>query len=788
MRLHTMVSLVAVVASISLCGAVTLVEQGQPKSVIVVAPAAPDSVHYAAKELQEYLRQVSGVTVPIQTTVAVPGGTVIYVGESDSTRKLGLTLDGLTSDGFKIVSGNTWVAIFGRDYAGPPIAAWRNPWRYHEVYNKQLKLGAFGEAGTLYGVYRFLEDVCGVRWYMPGPLGTVVPKKATISTGTLDLRVSPAFEYRYPWLCNFAQSAADAVWYRRAGFGAAYPAQIIDSFGLFTAKYAKTHPEYFALIGGKRDFANLSTIVGPGNLCLSNPAVARQWAADISAYFDQNPNQFIFPLSPNDGMKKICECQACQAQIDPALGDSGKFSNYVWTFIDTVARDVAVKHPDKWVGGIAYESYNFPPTRLKTLAPNVAVMICKMRATFADPKEEARMRASIASWNEKTKTLYFWEYYLHSWLPWRNFPVFFPHLIARDLQHLRGIGKGEFIEAESSVGGKSGTLECPGMAHLNLYFTARLLWNPNLDLDAALADYYAKFYGPAQPPMQEFWTTAEKIWMDKSPRGDPVNVYTKAEMDRLSGCLDQAVAKTVPGSVYRQRVELIQAEFLPAKRKLANVLVVNPPKLVFAGPVPAPQLDGRLEDSAWQGFEPFGFVDNDGEAAEFKTWGYAAWDDENLYLAFANYDPAMNQLAAKATRRDQHYGPGMWDDDSMEIFICPDPANRKKYYQFIINAKGQIWDARAEADKAMTPEVQWNSYTQAAARLEPNRWVVEVRIPLRDLGISAPVAGKSIAVNFFRNRHCGQPVVYSCWSPTLNIQHAIPARFGLMEFKKKIDQ
>lgn len=785
MRLRTMVSLVTAVASASLSGAVTLVEQGQPKSVIVVAPAAPDSVRYAAKELQEYLRQVSGATVPVQTTATAPGATVIYVGESDGTRKLGLNLDGLTGDGFKIVSGDSWVAILGRDYAGPPISGFRNPWQYHEVYNASLKIGAFGETGTLYGAYRFLEDACGLRWYMPGPLGTVVPQKATIRVDTLNLRVSPAFAYRYVWFCNFAKSEVDAAWYRRAGFGAAYPAQIIDSFGLFTAKHAKAHPEYFALIGGKRDFANLSTIQGPGNLCLSNPDVARQWVADINAYFDQNPNQFIFPLSPNDGMRKICECKACQAQIDPDLGEAGKFSNYVWTFIDTVARGVAVKHPDKFVGGIAYESYNSPPTRINTLAPNVAVMICKSRASFANPKEEARLRASIASWNGKTKNLYFWEYYEHSWLPWRNFPVFFPHLIASDLQHLRGIGKGEFIEAESSVGGASGKIECPGMAHLNLYFTARLLWNPDLDLDAALANYYASFYGLAQPPMQEFWTAAEKIWLDKSPRGDPVNVYTKAEMDRLSGCLDQAVAKTSPGSVYRQRVELIQAEFLPARRKLANVLVVTPPKLVLSGPAPAIKLDGRLDDPAWQGFEPFGFVDNSGEAAEFKTWGYAAWDDENLYLAFANYDPAMNQLVAKASRRDQNFNPAIWNDDSMEIFICPDPANRKNYYQFIINAKGQIWDARAEASKAMTPEVGWNSQAAATARLEPNRWVAELRIPLRDLGVSAPVAGKSIAVNFFRNRHCGSPVVYSCWSPTLTIQHANPARFGLIEFKRK---
>jgi hypothetical protein len=79
-------------------------------------------------------------------------------------------------------------------------------------------------------------------------------------------------------------------------------------------------------------------------------------------------------------------------------------------------------------------------------------------------------------------------------------------------------------------------------------------------------------------------------------------------------------------------------------------------------------------------------------------------------------------------------------------------------------------------------DLAWNSGAEATASREPNRWVLEMRIPLRELGIGSPVAGKTILANFFRNRYCGGPAVYSCWSPTLTIQHANIGRFGKIVF------
>ncbi len=759
---------------------IVLAKDGRPAASIVVAPDAPDSVRYAAGELQEYVARVSGARLPI---VSSPGaGAAICVGESAFTRRMGIDTRGLGKDGFRIVCRGNRAAILGRDYSGPPVFGLRNPWRMVEVYNDKLKIGAFGESGTLYGVYRFLEDACGVRWYMPGDLGAVVPRRSTISVSPMQLSVSPDFEYRYPWFCNFADSETDARWFRRAGFGAPAPAQCIDSFAMFL-KHKDEHPEYFALIGGKRDFTNLSCIQGGGNLCLSNPGVARQWIADICEYFRNNPAQTIFPLAPNDGMTKICECPDCRRQVDPKLGEAGRFSNYVWSFVDTVARGVAKECPGKMVGCIAYEGYSLPPARLAKLSPNVAVMICRSRSSFADPLARAQADAVVAGWRKRTPNIYVWEYYLFSWPPMRGFPVFFPHLIASDLRRLKGVSRGEFIEAESAPGGTN-HVDCPGMTHLDLYLTARLLWNADLDVDRTLEEYYTLFYGPARVPMKEFWTTAARVWMARGGAGDPVKIYTRADLERLSGCLERAAVAAPAGSDYRKRVELIRGEFQPPRRMLANALVLTPPRLAPAGPSPAIRVDGRLDDAAWKRATPFEFVNVDGEAAAYRTRGYIAWDRDYLDLAFENDEPEMGRLNVRATRRDQNDDPGMWEDDSIEVFIAPDPAKPESFCQFIVNAAGLLWDARVSGPGAR-PDLGWNSHAEVATVREPSRWVLEMRIPFRDLGIDPPIQGKAVLANFFRNRYCGGPAVYSCWSPTLTIRHATVARFGRIELGKR---
>ena len=76
-------------------------------------------------------------------------------------------------------------------------------------------------------------------------------------------------------------------------------------------------------------------------------------------------------------------------------------------------------------------------------------------------------------------------------------------------------------------------------------------------------------------------------------------------------------------------------------------------------------------------------------------------------------------------KRDSH----VWKDDYVEMFICP-YGEMNKYYQFIINSNGAVWDAKV--DKAMA-EKPWHSNIELKTFKDKDAWYVEGRIPVKDM-------------------------------------------------------
>lgn len=760
------------------CFGMDLVRDGRPAATIVVAPDAPGMVRFAATELQAYVEKATGATLPIAETGPPDGGPRVFVGESEATRQLGLSAEGLRPDGFSIIARDNWLALFGRE--SEPVYANAHPFRPGQSYHPPSGISRYGETGALYAVYQFLYDHCGIRWYMPGELGEVVPRQATIEVGDLELDRAPDFEYRFLYHADLVKDDDATYWYRRIGYGAPTPVWINHSFFWFN-KYRETNPEYYALLpDGSRDFNVTSD--PPGNFCLSEPGFLQQVVADIRAYFDENPGQRMFPVMPNDSWTRICECDKCQAQVNPD-SRTGKYSDYLWNFVNEVARQIHESHPDKLIGCCAYAHYLDPPATIEKLSPNVAVMIA------AGPRA-GRMtdeyRDFVEAWSRKADTLYRWEYYLYGLndRTVQGLPMLFSANIAEDLRLLKGKSGGELIEAESWRARTDDTykMHYPGMTHLNLYLTGKLLWDAEADVDALLEDYYSRFYGPAREPMRAFWTLAERLWTERTAEGAPqlFGVYTEARIDELLSHLNQAAVSCAPESPERRRVELLLSELSPVKDRVRNVRVSTRVSVgVPHVPVP-PVIDGVLDDEAWRQAARIDFVGMTGEPAEHGTDGFLAWDEQHLYLAFVNAEPNPAGIRALATERDGRTRPYIWDDDAVEIIINVHPVQDKQYYQFIVNARGTLWDGFWGSDEFGPDHYMWDSGFEAATRVGENEWVAEIRIPLQDLGVTEP-EGKRFSANFYRNRALeGQAMQYSYWSPTLVFNHHRPERFGFI--------
>ncbi|MBM3500818.1 MAG: hypothetical protein FJX74_19330, partial [Armatimonadetes bacterium] len=146
-----------------------VVQEGQPVATIVTAEDPGPKVAAAAEELRTYLERMSGARLLVVTDAESPAGALILVGKSRLTQRLAVPIpSGLTNarreEGYVVVCRGDRLVLAGND-EGP----------YH---------------GTEYAVYDLLGRL-GVRWFMPGEYGEIVPRQSTISVSELQVREQP---------------------------------------------------------------------------------------------------------------------------------------------------------------------------------------------------------------------------------------------------------------------------------------------------------------------------------------------------------------------------------------------------------------------------------------------------------------------------------------------------------------------------------------------------------------------------------------------------------------------
>ncbi len=347
--------------------------------------------------------------------------------------------------------------------------------------------------------------------------------------------------------------------------------EALHSFKYFVKKHFKTHPEYFYNYGKTRY----------PHLVLTEPGVLEQFVKDIREYFDAHPERRIYPVMPDDMNldRDIEKDERLKGVDDPSMGREGRFSDYLWNFVNNVAKEIYKTHPDKLIACCAYSDYVTPPKTIKRLNPNVAVMIAKARVNYNDPQKKKKINNFVKEWKKKCDNIYVWEYY--NWyycggvLP--GTPKFFPHIIADDLKFLKGISRGESIEAETV----SPPLKAAHhiMTHLNYYVTARYFWDADQNIEELLSDYYGKFYGPAKDEMRKFYTRAEEFHMNRED--------VKKHGEELVGYLKEA-KKKAGDTIYGKRVDLMLSE--------ASLMIKKPPVTSHFPCVPLGKTEGEIKE------------------------------------------------------------------------------------------------------------------------------------------------------------------------------------------------
>ncbi|MCE9607692.1 MAG: DUF4838 domain-containing protein [Planctomycetia bacterium] len=734
-----------------------LVEDGQPRAEIVIAENPQRSARLAAHDLQTYVKKMSGAHLPIVVTPS-ESAVKVFVGRSEHTDRLKITAEGLKHGAYRIVSGDKWLVLIGDDTEFTPIEPWAKfsgerdengkvqaewdkitgaKWGLPmtSLYKNRLTLpGVIGrpdaavgkiepwqawggdERGSFNAVAGFLNGL-GVRWYLPGELGEIVPTLKSIPLPKVDEIVRPDIPLR-SFNFRFANNGIEtAMWAMRLGVREPLNSQHAHGMVIVTMREANftAHPEWFALYGGKRQFQ-------PGysknQLCYSNEELFQETVRYVRALFDHYQFEVVSVMPP-DGYTAMCQCKLCEGKDSPERDSSGLMSDHVWDFVNRVAKEVRKTHPDKKICNCAYGSYALPPLKIAKLEPNVVVGIVGGRGAPRSnkPEQQAEIALRRAAWSAKTDNpIMIFENYPITDRGW-YLPAFTPAALGASVNATKGISQGEDITLTMKFNNAGA-----GLNHFLVYFTARSYWGgKNLDVDAMFREYCRLFYGPAEREMHTFFNYCEANWQEMEK--------DKTKVDAALAHFAAAQAKVEAQSVYGRRVALID-EFLKDLRSKSLQLARQ------RGPVPQFRIgrdaagiviDGKLDDEFWQKY-PAPFVGGlrelqTGGRPTFGTTFKAAWgQDGNLYLAIRCEERPGEKLNIGATKDDD---AALWYGDAVEILL---ETEAHSYYQIAVSPSGAVADMDRSASRGAW--LSWDSNAVVATHIADDHWTVEMRLPI----------------------------------------------------------
>ena len=459
-------------ASALWAGELVLADGGKSDYQIVLADGASSSTRHGAEELQAFLAQMTGVKLPIVSDNDKPpiAPHEIIIGDNKHLRAIGVNIDfnALGPEGYVIRTVGERLVIAGG----------------------QLR-------GNIYGVYGFLEDHLGCRWFTPSV--SRIPKTPRLVVGPIDDRQVPVLEYREPYLCD----CFDADWCARNRMnsstapldakhgGKMQIATLAHTFSSLVppAKYYKQHPEYFSLVGGRR-------LDGYAQLCCTNPDVIRLCTEGIRELMRAHRECTVFSVSQNDCFE-YCECPKCQA----VARQEGSQMGPVLQLVNRVAEGIEKEFPDKIVQTLAYQWTRHPPLYTRP-RPNVIVMLCSIECCFAHPmatcncEENRAFRSDLEGWSKIAPRLWMWDYttdFASYLLPFPNHYVLGPNIRFYAAHNVKGIFEEDAGDTPQSE-----------LAELDGYVMAKCLWNPNYDSNRAIDDFLKTYYGKASGPIHAY--------------------------------------------------------------------------------------------------------------------------------------------------------------------------------------------------------------------------------------------------------------------------------------------
>ncbi len=794
-----------------------IAEGGKARTPIVIPP---NSLYYSqiAQLLKEHLEKATGAVFEI--VHAAPEGQAIYVGPFQSPETVPI-LDkakSLPPEHFLVESFDKGVMLIGNDHDRSIDS------------DQELSIYDFSAAGatlycsrgTLFAAIDFLERFVGVRWYMCGPLGLCVPdlKDTTLHMPPVAYEDGPVFSCRSPGPSGLTSEKSTRknepnrqdwdVWsnvFTRMGVMMPVVANHTDCF--WDKYYAKDHPEYFALRpDGSRMTGETGKEMYSSQRCYTNEGGFQEHLKNIERYLSSQkdpdkfagidlmrvPNKSCIYWLPNDGFSG-CACPECLKLTDKDAPPDRTYSRLIWSYIAKLGRAIKERWPEKKLCVLAYSTASFIPPDIK-LPDNIVVSFCMTDVADCYMKEakyrQANQERLDAIYNKMHGKVGMWIYYpaCPAYENKMSIPLFAPHVQVEFFRANKDKIYGAFL--------CNATPESIGVNGQALYLYYKQLWNPDMDVDAYLAEFVALMYGPAASQMKDYYQTTidrwEKIkWSYLPPpyhlsQAVPESMiwketYPREVRDHLQKTLKEALAAAPAGSIYHARVQYLidstasffeQGMFADETVKpLVDCVRLDQP----------PKIDGDTRE--WDDKTPAILRTWMGAEAAEKTEIFTAHDSRNIYIAGRVHESQGMILPPDKSKKGDLFGY-----DSVEIFLCADQIGlaeagipkSEQHYQIALNAAGTAVVYRKEIQQPYGTPLEKFNFTYAVKPMGKG-FQFEMAIPYASLNSKVPAVGKSEwFVNFYRNRPRGEDKGYQAWAPTMGKPFFESSRFGILRF------
>ena len=538
-----------------------IVEAGESDYCIVTADDHDKCIDTAVAELQTYIEKISGVKLNAVSEAALPeGAKAISLGETAISDAVDFDYTAIGEDGFLLHSDGENFIIRGED-----------------------------SRGTLYGVYTFLEEYLGVRWFTP-KLETVPESENVVIDKELHRVVEPSFvvrrndtggtneAYRARTKMNVSFHK-DATAY---GGTLTYVLWDVTLTKLVPDSLFSTHPEYFAM----DENGNRHT----DHVCLSHPEVLETAIENARAAIESSTNGAKFLHVGQKDNSNYCHCETCEA----LYAQYGAVSAPTLIFTNSLAAALEEEYPDFTFTFYAYGETDRPPTD-KTLRcrANVAPVLCGLHKACrshsllecgAQDGNETFMNLygdnypQIAEdfkvWTEIADTTYIYDYtinFLYSAQFFSNFQY-----MQETMKYMYDIGITGYIY-------NCGDGHYASFNDLRNYLLCKLQWDVNADVSYHMNDFIKAYYGEdAAEYIREIIdlytagtaATAHAFDFDWHYQA---GYYSLSTMQKIEKLWSKALAADVTEEqLFRIEKENLSWEFFKANQMQGDYFFLNP--------------------------------------------------------------------------------------------------------------------------------------------------------------------------------------------------------------------